>query len=84
LLNVSGQIARDTVNDGRRDVEQRTVVLVDEFLDARGTVVDNLGTGSGFNPDTEGFYGLGIDLVSLPSPTSSFHIEYRNSERTER
>ncbi|KAG7548951.1 hypothetical protein FFLO_03156 [Filobasidium floriforme] len=64
LLNISGQIARDTVNDGRRDVEQRTVVLVDEFLDARGTVVDDFGVGSGFNPDTEGFYGLGIDLAT--------------------
>jgi hypothetical protein len=46
-------------------VEQRTVVLVDEFLDARGAVVDDFGGGSGFNPDTEGFYGLGIDLVRL-------------------
>jgi hypothetical protein len=47
-------------------VEQRTVVLVNEFLDARGGVVDGYGVGSGFNPDTEGFYGLGIDLVRLP------------------
>jgi hypothetical protein len=72
MLNVSGQVARDTVNDRRRDVEQRTVVLVDEFLDARGEIVENFGGGSGFNPDTEGFYGLGIDFVSLPSSTSSF------------
>lgn len=53
-------------------MEQRTVVLVDEFLDARGAVVDGYGGGSGFDPDTEGFYGLGIDLVGLPSSTSSF------------
>lgn len=60
-------------------MEQRTVVLVYEFLDARGAVVDDYGGGSGFNPGTEGFYGLGIDLVSLPSSTSSFHIGHRNS-----
>jgi hypothetical protein len=41
------------------------VVLVDEFLDARGAVVDDFGGGSGFDPDTEGVYGLGIDLVGL-------------------
>lgn len=61
-------------------MEQRTVVLVDEFLDARGAVVDDFGVGSGFNPDTEGFYGLGIDLVGLPSSTSSFHIVHRTSQ----
>lgn len=60
-------------------MEQRTVVLVNEFLDARGALVDDFGVGSGFNPDTEGFYGLGIDLVGLPSFNSSFHIGDRTS-----
>ena len=59
-------------------MEQRTVVLVDEFLDARGAVVDDFGVGSGFNPGTEGFYGLGIDLVGLPSSRSGSHMEHRD------
>lgn len=46
-------------------MEERTVVLVNEFLDTRGAAVDDFGGRSGFNPDTEGFYGLGIDLVGL-------------------
>lgn len=64
LLNVSGQLVPDTVVDPRDDTDKRTIFLVDRFLDGSGSrITGEYGVETGFNPDTEGFYGLGVDLV---------------------